>query len=206
MIRRFLLPATLPALLILAVGCEKPQTVSSGADQDAARALAMEDAAAQRSGVIGQPAPDFTLPDQDDKPVSLHDYKGQWVVLYFYPADDTPGCACQANDFTGLLANFRDMNAAILGVSPDTPESHRMFIEKYDLKLRLLSDTDHKVMPTYGAWVEGTAMGKPYQRVVRSTYIIGPQGDIRYAWPDVGAAPIGHADRVRQKLAELQAK
>jgi peroxiredoxin Q/BCP len=164
--------------------------------------LQMEEAAAMRSPFIGLQAPDFTLPDQDDHPVSLSSLRGKWTVLYFYPKDDTPGCQCQATEFTALLAQFADMNAEVFGVSEDPPWSHQAFIKRYDLKLILLSDPDHAMMTAYGAWVQSSLGDQRFGRVIRSTFIIGPQGKIRYHWPEV--IPKGHAARVRHKLAELQ--
>ncbi len=164
----------------------------------------MESAATAASPLIGMMAPDFTLPNQDGQPVKLTAQRGKWVVLYFYPKDDTPGCACQATDFTDLLQEFRDMNAVILGVSPDTIDDHRYFGEKYHLKLTLLSDQDKRVMRQYGAWVEATMAGDKGGRVVRSTLIIDPQGRIAHHWPEV--IPTGHAKRVREKLESLQSQ
>jgi peroxiredoxin Q/BCP len=164
--------------------------------------LAMETAAASRSEFAGLPAPDFTLKNQNDQPVTLSRQRGEWVVLYFYPKDDTPGCACQATEFTELLTQFRNMNALVFGVSSDSPQSHRLFVEKYALGLTLLSDPDHAVMKRYGAWVETSLGEKKSERVIRSTFIIGPDGLVRYHFPEV--IPQGHAERVREKLAELQ--
>jgi len=176
---------------------------AAGCQQDLnSRAWEMEQAAAQRSEVVGRPAPEFTLRNQDGQPTALSDFRGRWVVLYFYPKDDTPGCACQATEFTELLTQFRDMNAVILGVSEDPPASHRLFTEKYDLKLDLLSDPDHEVMRRYGAWVTSSLGDEQYGRVIRTTYIICPRGTIQYHWPEV--IPQGHAERVREKLAQLQ--
>jgi peroxiredoxin Q/BCP len=179
-------------------GGDPYSTASAGHDDETPSPGEMEAAAAARTAAQGKLAPSFTLPDYQDERVSLSDYRGQWVVLYFYPKNDTPGCTCQATEFTELLADFRDMNAAVLGVSEDTPDSHRHFREKYELKLRLLSDPDHDVMDRYGAWVD-TPWG---ERVLRTTYIIGPEGRIRHHWPEV--IPEGHAERVKEKLAELQ--
>jgi thioredoxin-dependent peroxiredoxin len=162
-----------------------------------------EEAAAARSPITGLPAPDFALKDQDSRRVTLSGLRGQWVVLYFYPKDDTPGCTCEATEFTGLLARFRQMNAQVYGISADTPTSHKLFIAYYNLGLNLLSDPDHAVMKSYGAWVAAALGDKAYERVIRSTFIIDPQGIVRYHWPEV--IPQGHADRVRQKLEQLQA-
>ncbi len=181
---------TVAGLLVLP-GCQRTPS-----------AMSMETAAAGRSEFAGQPAPDFTLMNQDSQPVALSQERGKWVVLYFYPKDDTPGCACEANEFTELLTQFRNMNALVLGISADSPKSHRLFIEKYNLSLTLLSDPNHAVMKRYGAWVESSLGDKKTERVIRSTFIIGPQGTVRYHFPEV--IPQGHAERVREKLAELQ--
>ncbi len=151
----------------------------------------------------GKKAPEFTLPDHDGEPVRLSDLSGSWVVLYFYPKDDTPGCTTQACEFTEGIEAFEDLDAVVLGCSPDSPESHKRFIAKHDLAVRLLSDPDHRVMETYGAWGEKTNYGRTSQGVIRSTVLIDPDGRIVHHWPNVRAA--GHAEQVREKLAELQA-
>ena len=163
----------------------------------------VELAAAEASPMTNMPAPDFTLMDQDDKPVTLSTMRGKWVVLYFYPKDDTPGCACQATEFTQLLTEFRNMNAEVVGVSEDSTASHRRFIKKYRLALTLLSDPPHEAMRRYGAWVDSSLGESSYGRVIRSTMIIDPGGVVRRHWPEV--IPAGHAERVRKALAELQA-
>jgi peroxiredoxin Q/BCP len=181
------------ALLACAAGC---------ASWNYPAAESTEAAASAASPLIGRPAPAFTLADQDERPVSLADLHGRWLVLYFYPRDDTPACTCQASEFTRLLGRFHEMDADVLGVSADPPRSHRAFIEKYHLKVRLLSDLDHGVMARYGAWAESPLGPGHPGRVIRSTFIIGPEGIIRHHWPEV--IPWGHAMRVRQKLADLQ--
>lgn len=143
---------------------------------------------------VGKPAPAFRLPDQNDQPVSLTELRGKWVVLYFYPKDDTPGCTAEACEFTDALKDFESLSAVVLGCSPDSPESHRKFIEKHDLKISLLSDQKRQVMTTYGAY-DG-------KRVIRSTVIIDPHGNIAHHWPKV--KPRGHAAEVKAKLTELQ--
>ncbi len=190
----FLVAATVWGACLLA-GCGDPP-YKSPANQ--------EEAASRHSQAIGKPAPDFTLPDQYDKPVTLSGLKGQWVVLYFYPQDDTPGCTCEATEFTAALVSFREMDAKIYGISGDPPGAHQQFIKAYKLGIDLLSDPDHKVMRQYGAWVDAALGEQTYGRVIRSTMIIDPNGVIRYHWPEV--VPDGHADRVRQKLAKLQAE
>ena len=149
----------------------------------------------------GKKAPAFTLQDQNGTKVSLTSLAGQWVVLYFYPKDDTPGCTVEACEFTSGLPKFEKMDAAILGCSRDTPESHRKFIEKYKLKIKLLSDPEHEVMEKYGAWGEKNNYGKKTMGVIRSTVLIDPAGKVAHHWATVKAA--GHAEQVRAKLAEL---
>jgi len=151
---------------------------------------------------VGSPAPAFTLPDQDGNPVSLQELQGRWVVLYFYPKDDTPGCTTEACDFTAGLKDFEALTAVVLGCSPDNAASHRKFIAKHGLKLTLLSDTDHQVMERYGAWGEKKMYGKTTQGVIRSTVLIDPTGQVAHHWKNVRAA--GHAEQVRQKLEALQ--
>jgi peroxiredoxin Q/BCP len=156
-----------------------------------------------RALAVGKPAPDFTLSDQDDKPVSLASLKGRWVVLYFYPKDDTPGCTVEACDFTSGLAGFEGMKATVLGCSADSTASHRKFIAKHKLKISLLSDPGKEMMSRYGAYGEKTLYGKVTTGIIRSTVIIDPQGHVAHHYTTVKAA--GHADAVREKLAQLQA-
>jgi thioredoxin-dependent peroxiredoxin len=151
---------------------------------------------------VGKPAPKLALQDQSGRPASLGDYAGKWVVLYFYPKDDTPGCTTEACEFTDGLKAFETLNAVVLGCSPDTPASHMKFIAKHGLKLRLLSDPEHTVLAAYGAWGEKSQYGKKSTGVIRSTVIVDPQGNVAYHWPKVTAA--GHAEAVRAKLAELR--
>ena len=151
----------------------------------------------------GKKAPAVSLPDQSGKLVNSSDFAGQWVVLYFYPKDDTPGCTTEACDFTDGLKSFENLNAVVLGVSPDSPESHKKFIAKYDLKVTLLSDPERKVLEKYGAYGAKMMYGKESQGVIRSTFLIDPDGIIAYAWRNVKAT--GHAQKVREKLDELAA-
>jgi len=151
----------------------------------------------------GAKPPAFTLPDQDDQPVKLADYKGKWLVLYFYPNDDTPGCTTEACDFTDGLKDFEKLDAAIVGCSPNSTESHRKFIAKYKLKVRLLSDPDKDMMKAYGAYGEKVLYGKKTIGVIRSTVIVGPDGKVAHHFAQVKAK--GHADQVREKLKELRA-
>jgi peroxiredoxin Q/BCP len=151
---------------------------------------------------VGERAPAFTLPDQDGTPVKLSGLDGRWVVLYFYPKDDTPGCTTEACDFTDGIQGFEKLDAVVLGCSADTPASHRAFIAKHGLKVTLLSDESREVMKRYGAWGEKTMYGRTTMGVIRSTVLIDPQGKVAFHWPNVKAA--GHAEKVREKLAELR--
>jgi peroxiredoxin Q/BCP len=151
---------------------------------------------------VGKKAPDFTLPNQDDEPVKLSELAGRWVVLYFYPNDDTPGCTVEACDFTAGLKDFEKLEATVLGCSPNSTESHRKFIAKYKLKIDLLSDPEKKVLTKYGAWGEKNMYGKITMGVIRSTAIIDPQGKVARHWPKVKAA--GHAEAVKEALKELR--
>ena len=152
---------------------------------------------------VGSPAPKFTLQDHDETELSLSELKGSWIVLYFYPRDDTPGCTVEACEFTEGIAAFDEMDAVVLGCSPDPPETHRKFIAKHDLKLRLLSDPDHGVMEAYGAWGEKNMYGRVTVGVIRSTVIIDPDGVIAHRWKRVKAK--GHAAKVRERLEKLRA-
>jgi peroxiredoxin Q/BCP len=152
---------------------------------------------------VGQKAPDFNLLDANEKTVHLGQFKGKWVVLYFYPKDDTPGCTTEALDFSARLGEFAQLNAAIIGVSPDSCKSHQKFIGKHDLSVQLLSDPERNTLKDYGAWQKKRMYGKEYMGVQRSTYLIDPEGVLRHIWPKVKVK--GHADEVRQKIMELQA-
>lgn len=150
----------------------------------------------------GDPAPDFELPSTQG-PQSLHMYRGQWVVLYFYPKDDTPGCTTEACDFRDRSARLKDLTAVVLGVSPDSLESHERFAAAQGLGFPLLSDEDRALTRAYGAWGEKTNYGKTSEGVIRSTFIIDPEGRVAEAMVNVTAT--GHAERVAQRLTELQA-
>lgn len=149
----------------------------------------------------GQLAPKFSTADQNGNPVTLSDFSGQWVVLYFYPKDDTPGCTTEAKDFTDLSKQFQELGAIILGVSPDSCKSHCKFIDKHNLLITLLSDPEHQLTEAYGAWRLKKFMGKEYMGVARSTFLISPEQVIAYTWPDVKAK--GHAQQVFNKIQEL---
>ena len=151
---------------------------------------------------LGKKAPGFALKNQDAETVRLADFAGRWVVLYFYPKDDTPGCTVEACDFSRGLKSFEKLDALVLGCSPDSVESHAKFVSKHKLKIPLLSDPAHKALEKYGAWGEKSMYGKVTQGVIRSTVLIDPKGRVAYHWPRVRAN--GHASAVRQKLAELR--
>jgi peroxiredoxin Q/BCP len=146
----------------------------------------------------GAKAPSFTLPDQDDQKVSLSDFAGQRVIVYFYPKDDTPGCTAEACQFNDNLAAFERAEVPVLGISPDKGASHQKFRAKYGLGFSLLSDPDHKVMERYGAWGEKTLYGRTTTGVIRSTFLIDEKGKVVRPWYNVKAD--GHAAKV---LAEV---
>ena len=150
----------------------------------------------------GRKAPPIRCEDQDGVVVTLGEFAGQWVVLYFYPNDDTPGCTVEACDFTAGIKAFEKLDAVVLGCSPNTKESHKKFIAKHGLKIRLLSDPDHAVLKPYGAWGEKMNYGKKYLGVIRSTVLIDPKGVVAHHWAKVRAA--GHAEAVREKLEALR--
>ncbi len=127
---------------------------------------------------IGDSAPDFSAPDQNGNMVSLEEFKGKKLVLYFYPKDNTPGCTSEACDLRDNYESFLANGYEILGVSPDSQKSHQKFIEKYDLPFRLLSDVDKKILEAYGAWGEKKMYGKAYMGVLRKTFIISEEGNI----------------------------
>ena len=149
----------------------------------------------------GRKAPAFTLEDQQGKKVKLSDFNGQWVVLYFYPKDNTSGCTTEACNFSDNILTFEDLNTIVLGVSPDSVKSHEKFAAKYDLKISLLSDPDHKVLEKYGVWQKKKMYGREYYGVVRSTFLIDPDGKIAHIWEKVKVA--GHVNEVLKKYAEL---
>ena len=151
---------------------------------------------------VGHKAPAFNLQDQDETMVALSDLKGKWVILYFYPKDDTPGCTTEACEFTDGIADFQGLNAEVFGCSPDSPDKHRKFIAKHHLGVRLLSNPDHEVMEAYGAWGEKNMYGRVTVGVIRSTVIIDPEGCIAHHWKRVKSK--GHALKVRERLETLQ--
>jgi len=133
----------------------------------------------------GMPAPDFTLNDKDGNPVSLSDFRGKKVVLYFYPKDNTPGCTRQACAFAGAYAEFRNRNVEVIGVSRDSAASHIRFAEKYNLPFVLLTDPERQAIEAYGVWQEKKQCGKVSMGVVRTTFLIDEEGKIEYVMPKV---------------------
>ncbi|MBB64869.1 MAG: peroxiredoxin [Waddliaceae bacterium] len=145
---------------------------------------------------------DFQLKDQNAQLRNFKEFQGQWVILYFYPKDDTPGCTTEACDFNDNLTAFSSSNATVIGVSPDSPESHKKFMEKYQLQITLLSDPEKKLHHVFGTWGIKKNYGKEYEGVIRSTFIIAPNGTVQESMRNVRAK--GHAARVLKKFQELQ--
>ena len=149
---------------------------------------------------VGQPAPDFTAEDKDGNTVSLQDKAGRWIVLYFYPKDNTPGCTTEAKDFSEYGDKFRELGADIIGVSPDSAKSHGKFIDKHNLSIQLLTDPEHQLIEAYGAWRLKKFMGKEYMGVMRSTFLISPDGKIARVWDKVRVK--SHVENVLQELKD----
>jgi thioredoxin-dependent peroxiredoxin len=147
---------------------------------------------------IGQSAPKFTAPDRDGKDLSLEDFQGRWLVLYFYPKDNTPGCTTEAIEFTAKLPEFTALDAQVVGISPDSIVSHGKFIDKQKLAIMLLSDPEHQIAENYGVWQLKKFMGKEYMGIVRSTFIIDPSGKIVKIWSSVKVK--NHVDAVLQEV------
>ncbi|MEM7759372.1 MAG: thioredoxin-dependent thiol peroxidase [Cyanobacteria bacterium P01_A01_bin.40] len=154
--------------------------------------------------LVGHTAPDFSAADQNGNTINLNDHQGNWVVLYFYPKDNTPGCTTEAKDFTEYVSQFQELGAAIIGVSPDSTKSHCKFIDKHDLSIQLLSDPEHKVIEAYGAWRLKKFMGKEYMGVVRSTFLITPDRQIAQVWDKVRVK--AHVEKVLQELKQQLGK
>jgi peroxiredoxin Q/BCP len=150
----------------------------------------------------GQDAPAFSLADQEGTTYASKDLKGKWVVLYFYPKDDTPGCTREACSFRDEYSGLKKSGAVVLGVSPQGPESHQKFAQKYKLPFPLLVDSDHKVAEKYGAWGEKSNYGRKYMGIIRSTFLIDPKGKVARVWPKVRVD--GHVEQVQEALAAAQ--
>lgn len=151
--------------------------------------------------MTGKKAPAFCLPDDREDEVCLKDYSGKWLVLYFYPRDNTSSCTLEAQAFSQELDVFAGMKAEIIGVSPDTPASHKKFIEKKELKVRLLSDEQHEVLERYGVWKKKRMYGREFMGVERSTFLIDPGSTIRAVWRKVRVP--GHVETVKETLQSL---
>jgi thioredoxin-dependent peroxiredoxin len=163
----------------------------------------MTDAAPSNMPKVGDHAPDFTLPDDTGTPRSLADERGRWLVLYFYPKDDTPGCTTEACQFRDADAGYRETGTNIWGVSVLGSGSKAAFKAKFGLPFTLLADADHKVAEQYGAWVEKQQYGRTYWGVGRSSFLIDPDGKVRRVWPKVKAD--GHAAEVLEAIHQEQA-
>jgi len=150
----------------------------------------------------GNKAPAFSLPDQKGKTHKLSDYLGTWVLLYFYPKDDTPGCTKEAEGIRDNFPAFKKMKAVVLGVSPDSPEKHQKFIDKYTLPFTLLADEDKKVLKKYGVWGKKKFMGREYEGVLRTSFLIDPKGKIAKVYKNV--KPPVHAKEVLEDLKEFE--
>lgn len=149
-------------------------------------------------------ASDFSLPDQDNKVHSLSSYKDKWVVLYFYPKDDTPGCIKEACSFRDNFQRLQDLEVVILGVSKDSAFSHKKFAQKYSLNFPLLADTKSKTILAYKAWGKKNIYGKEFEGILRTTYLINPKGEITKVYKKVN--PLNHAELILADLQFLQAK
>ena len=150
---------------------------------------------------VGKKAPAWTLRDQHGVSHKLSDYKGKWVVLFFYPRDNTPGCTKEACSFRDHNTTLQDHGAVVFGISPDTEASHKKFADKFELPFTLLADTEKKVCQKYGVWQEKNLYGRKSMGVVRTTYLIDPTGKVAHRWDKVKVA--GHVEDV---LAQLTAR
>lgn len=151
---------------------------------------------------VGAKAPAFTAINQANEKIRLSQFKGQYVVLYFYPKDNTPGCTVEAREFRDALEEFQAANAVVVGVSPDSVESHCKFIERFELNFSLIADEKHELAEAYGAWGEKSMYGKTFEGVLRSTFLIGPDGVLIQLWQKVKAE--GHAGQVLNALLGLK--
>ena len=151
---------------------------------------------------VNDDAPEFSVCDQDGDNVNLKDFGGKWVIMYFYPKHDTPGCTIEANEFTSLSDDFESENAVVLGVSPDDEKSHCKFIGKYKLNIKLLADTEKELVKKYGVWKEKSMYGRTYMGVARTTFLIDDKGSVAEIWNNVKAK--GHAEIVLNRLVEIK--
>jgi peroxiredoxin Q/BCP len=151
---------------------------------------------------IGSKAPDFSSISNGDKLISLSDYLGKWVVLYFYPKDDTSGCTKEACSFRDNLSQLTELGVEVLGVSPDSAKSHDKFVEKYNLNFHLVADSDKKICESFNILGEKSMYGKKYIGVIRTTYLIDNEGKFQYVWSNVKVD--GHVEAVVNKIKELK--
>ena len=151
---------------------------------------------------INSEAPDFKLNNSKGKSRTLDDYAGKWLVLYFYPKDNTSGCTTEAKEFTVFKRKFSAKKAVIAGISPDSEASHQRFIGKHGLKIELLSDSDKEIARAYGVWQLKKLAGREYMGIVRTTFLIDPEGRIKNVWTKVKVK--GHVLAVFDSLCELQ--
>ena len=151
---------------------------------------------------VGRKAPAFTLADQTAKMHTLKEYAGQWVLIYFYPKDDTPGCTKEACAITEVYGDFKKLKVTVLGVSKDSPKSHKKFAEKFNLPFTLLSDESTEMIQKYGAWVEKSMYGKKYLGTDRISYLVNPEGKIAKVYPKVD--PANHALELLADIKALQ--
>ncbi|MEK7063162.1 MAG: thioredoxin-dependent thiol peroxidase [Patescibacteria group bacterium] len=150
---------------------------------------------------VGQKAPNFSLPDQDGITHTQDEYKGGWLLIYFYPKDDTPGCTKESCQLRDTFPSFEKLNAKVIGVSADTVQSHKKFADKYKLPFTLLADTDKELIGAYGVWQEKKFMGRTYFGIVRSSFLISPEGKIAKIYEKV--IPEKHAEQVLADLASF---
>lgn len=146
----------------------------------------------------GMKAPEFELKDSEGNIHHLSDYKGQTIVIYFYPKDDTPGCTKEACSFRDSYADFREAGVEVIGISPDTVNSHTKFANKYDLPFTLLADPEHEVCEAFGVWGLKKSFGREYEGVYRTTFIIGPEGEIKRVFENV--KPSDHSQEVLEEV------
>jgi peroxiredoxin Q/BCP len=147
---------------------------------------------------IGKKAEGFCLPDGEGTTTCLDNFRGKWVVLYFYPRDNTPGCTLEAIQFNAALEKFADIGAQVIGVSADSPDSHQKFAKKHNLSILLLSDSEHAVLKAYDSWKPKTMFGREFFGIQRDTFLINPDGTIVAVWRKV--SPKGHAEEVKEVL------
>lgn len=161
---------------------------------------------------IGNKIKDFCLWDNKGEKHCLEEFSAKWIVLYFYPKDNTSGCTKEATDFTEFKPEFDKKDAIIIGISPDSEESHSKFIKKFDLGILLLSDQEKEIIKYFGAWGMKKNYGKEYEGLIRSTFIISPEHELKYSWKNVKVQQkrkdgiVKHAQIVLKKLEELQQK